>query len=113
MPSLHKCVREEPPTPSIDDTSTKLIKERGINNAHSQISENAALSLGSLGVGLILAACNSPSPAPAAETSPATSASAGAGTSASAATGTGLTQATAATLANPTPDTPVDLAERL
>lgn len=75
--------------------------------------KTAALSLGSLGVGLILAACNSPSPAPSAETSPATSASAGAGTSATAGTGTGLTQATATALANPTPDTPVDLAERL
>ncbi|MCQ9344128.1 hypothetical protein [Corynebacterium kozikiae] len=81
--------------------------------------KTAALSLGSLGVGLILAACNSPSPssapspAPAAGSSPTTSASAGAGTSASAATGAGLTQATATTLANPTPDTPADLAERL
>lgn len=75
--------------------------------------KTAALSLGSLGVGLILATCKSPPPAPSTETSPATSASAGAGTSATAGTGTGLTQATATALANPTSDTPVDLAERL
>lgn len=77
--------------------------------------KTAAQSLGSLGVGLILTACNSPSLAPSAETSPATSASAGAGTSATAGTGTGLAQATATAtaLANPTSDVPADLAERL